>query len=213
MTQYTKNSWSDFRLGLISLLTVTILIAGLVFAGGNKGLLFKQTVLLNALLPDVGGLKRGCAVTMAGMTVGKVNRVDFASKDPAKPIEVLMEVRSDLRKRIKTDSVPTVRTQGMLGDRYIDISVGSTESPELPAGGILKGKPASDFDLTLHETHKVLNETQKLLSAVNAKEGTMGQMIYNAQLYDTLVHVTEDLNDLVRDLKANPKKYLKFSVF
>src|SRR3990167_9405749 len=119
-----RKVWSDLRVGLISLISIVILIAGVTFTGGNKGLLLRKTSIVKAWLFDVGGLKTGCSVTMNGMIVGKVNDIAFVTDSVKSQIEVTMEVRSDFKDRIKSDSVPTVRTQGLLGDRYIDISVG-----------------------------------------------------------------------------------------
>ena len=204
---------SDFRVGVLTLMGVVLLVLGITFAGGDKGLLFKKTSVLKARLTDVGGLKKGSSVTMNGMVVGKVANITFSNGAEGNQIEVTMEVRSDVRSRIKKDSVPSVRTQGMLGDRYIDIPPGSENAEPLPEGELLKGASATDFDKTLNQALDVLNETEKMLSAVNAKEGTAGQLVYDPQLYNHLIDITAELNDVIKDFKKNPRRYIKFSVW
>lgn len=217
--------WSDFRIGLITFIGLAFLAMAITFAGGDKGLLFQKVTLVKARLSDVGGLKRGASVTMNGMVVGKVNRITFidvpngnevqSGNDscPLCQIEVTMEIKTDMRKRIRIDSVPAVRTQGMLGDRYIDIPPGSPEKEMLPEGKVLTGASASDFDKTLNQTIAVLNETEKLLSAINKQQGTAGKLLYDEGFYNQLMDISVELDGLVKDFKKNPRRYIKFSVF
>lgn len=206
MARYDQlKAWSDFRVGLITFVTVVLLIVGVTLTGGDKGIFFQKTSFLKAHLLDVGGLKKGSSVTIGGMTVGRVTDIRFVS-NPGDLIEVVFQVRSDVRSRIKRDSICSVRTQGMLGDRYLDVSVGTKEAPPLPDGEILSGNPTSDFDATLRQASDVLGETEKVLSAVNRKEGTVGQFFYDGEFY-------RELTELIKDFKKHPRKYIKFSLF
>ena len=101
----------------------------------------------------------------------------------------------------------------MLGDRYIDIPPGSETAPVLAEGGILVGAATSDFDKTLTQTISVLNETEKLLSAINKQEGTAGKLLYDQAFYNHLLDISGELDGLVKDFKKNPRRYIKFSVF
>ena len=223
MAQYEQDqAWSNLRIGIITFTGLVFLVLGITFAGGDKGLLFKQTSTVKARLSDVGGLKKGGSVTMNGMVIGKVAGIAFTDGQDGKEaapesgknqIEVTMEIRSDLRNRIKTDSVPAVRTQGMLGDRYIDIPPGTDEAGVLPEGKVLIGAAAGDFDKTLKQAMDVMGETQKLLSAINAQRGTAGKLLYDEQFYNHLLDITNELNELLKDFKKNPRRYIKFSLF
>ena len=205
--------WSDLRVGIITFLALFVLVMGVTYAGGDKGLLFKKTSTVKALLANAGGLKKGSSVMMSGMTVGKVTDTIFVGRSQESQIEVTMEVKSDIRNWIKTDSIPSIHTQGMLGDRYIDISMGSNDAPPLPEGQPLIGKAATDFDDTLREAVGVLKEMEKLLTAVNQKEGTVGQLVYDQQFYTRVLDITSELDDLIKDFKKNPRRYVKLSVF
>lgn len=52
-----------------------------------------------------------------------------------------------------------------------------------------------------------------LLESINQSQGTIGLLVNDRQLYDSLTRVTSDLSLLIEDVKAHPKRYLKFSVF
>jgi len=208
-----KHLGSDIRVGLVTFTAIGLLVAGIILAGGDKGLFLRETVEVKARLSDVGGLKRGSSVSMSGMVIGKVTDIEFLKNEEVNPIEVTMELRADVRESVQAHAVPTVRTQGMMGDRYIDIPIPTVAGPILPDRGVLIGQAATDFDETLREALSVLREAKKLFQAINNQQGTIGELFYDEALYKNLVTMTEELNELVRDFKAKPKKYVKLSIF
>ncbi len=207
-----EKAWSNFRVGLIGFIALSLLVIGITLAGGDKGLLFQKTAVLKAELVDVSGLKKGSSITMSGMTIGKLTDIAFVNDLEKNRMEVTMLVRFNARKLIKVDSIPSVRTQGMMGDRFIDISRGGHESEVLPDDGFLIGSETSDFDETLHQASAVLNETHKVLNAVNQQQGTVGQLFYDEKFYAKLVEITDQVNELIKDFKQHPRKYIKFSL-
>ena len=205
--------FSDMRVGIVSFFSLILLITGVLFAGGDKGVLFQQTIPLRARINDVSGLKKGSTVTMGGMNIGKVTNVSLLPGEQESLIEVFMQIRSDVRSRVKSDSKPSIRTQGMLGDRYIEITPGSKEAAELVEGQPLIGSCTSNFDDTLSQARATLGESTKMLEAINKQQGTLGQFVYDQEFYKKLNEITSETNDLIKDFKKNPRRYIKFSIF
>lgn len=204
---------SDMRVGIVTFISLILLISGVLFAGGDKGLLFQETVLLKAQINDISGLKKGSTVTMGGMNIGKVTNVSLLHSEEENLIEVLMQIRGDVRARVKSDSKPSIRTQGMLGDRYIEITPGSKDAEELPEGHPLMGTCTSNFDDTLSQARATLAESTKMLEAINKQQGTLGQFVYDQEFYQKLNDITGETNELIKDFKKNPRRYIKFSLF
>jgi phospholipid/cholesterol/gamma-HCH transport system substrate-binding protein len=71
----------------------------------------------------------------------------------------------------------------------------------------------SNLDQTVTQLNSNLKNLQIILSKVNNGEGSMGALINDKQLYDNLTASTANLNRLMIDLKANPKRYVSFSIF
>lgn len=210
---HENQAGADFRVGLMSFAAICFIVLGITFAGGDKGLLFAKTSLLRAHLDDVGGLKKGSSVTIGGMPIGKVVDIFLLEKDGKSKIEVLMNVRQDFKARIKKDAVPTIKTQGMLGDRYIEIAEGSLESAAVEDDDVLQGTGSADFDKTLQQANDTLAETTRLLAAINHQEGTAGQLIYSDTLHKNLAELTDEMEGVLEDFKKNPRRYIKLSVF
>lgn len=71
----------------------------------------------------------------------------------------------------------------------------------------------ADIAQTITQTNKTLVNLQSLLDKVNTGQGSLGLLINDKQLYTNLTHATDNLDKLMIDLKANPKRYINFSVF
>lgn len=66
---------------------------------------------------------------------------------------------------------------------------------------------------TLAQAHATLEQTSGVLKKINAGEGSLGLLLNDNQLYQNLNKTAADLDSLVVDLKANPKRYVHFSLF
>lgn len=66
---------------------------------------------------------------------------------------------------------------------------------------------------TLAQVNKAVADVDSVLIRINRGEGTVGQLLNNDKLYQEVEKAARDLNLLLEDIKANPKKYVKVSVF
>jgi len=72
---------------------------------------------------------------------------------------------------------------------------------------------ASDIPQTLRDAQVAMENLKLISEKLNSGEGTMGQILNNDTLYFNLQQSTENLNKLLEDMRLNPKRYVKFSVF
>lgn len=66
---------------------------------------------------------------------------------------------------------------------------------------------------TLHNINTTMNEVAGITEKINKGEGTLGMLVNNDSLYIKLEKTSHDLDLLLEDIRLNPKKYVKFSVF
>ncbi|MDQ3050351.1 MAG: MlaD family protein [Bacteroidota bacterium] len=71
----------------------------------------------------------------------------------------------------------------------------------------------SNLTSTINNANYTLKETSQIMEKINKGEGTMGMLINNDSLYNALERSASDLDKLLIDLKANPKRYVHISVF
>src|SRR6185436_6196502 len=93
------------------------------------------------------GLQRGAPVSLSGLPIGSVDALHFASDPGAKHIEVTVEVDSEVASRIRTDTRATIRTLGLLGDKYIEIVPGDDpDADAIPTGGLIPSVDPMDYE-------------------------------------------------------------------
>ena len=103
-------------------------ILGMVFLGLRvSGVGFgvpQDTFTLQANFANIGGLKSGSRVAMAGVTVGRVSDVSLDTE--WLDARVTMELDDSLEGKISRDSTASILTSGLLGEQYVGLSVGET---------------------------------------------------------------------------------------
>lgn len=107
--------------------------------------MFSKHEELRASFKDVAGLSRGSPVRMGGVDIGRVVDLGYGEKAEDDTIYVHMSIVADEARRIKKDSLATVEGKGLLGDKMIVITVGSTASPTLAPGEMVKTKESQDL--------------------------------------------------------------------
>jgi phospholipid/cholesterol/gamma-HCH transport system substrate-binding protein len=71
----------------------------------------------------------------------------------------------------------------------------------------------ADIPGTFNRANKTLDDLDEILAAINRGEGTLGMLMHNDTLYIELTKSAEELNKLLEDIRLNPKRYVKFSLF
>ena len=100
----------------------------------------EKTYSVQANFANVSGLKRGAIVEMAGVNVGKVSNISLGENDQA---QVQLQINNGVK--VTDDAIVSIKTQGIIGDKYIKISQGGSE--ELLADGGVISETESAVDL------------------------------------------------------------------
>jgi hypothetical protein len=132
-----------FRLGLFIVATLLILAAG-VFLIGEKRFLFRRTYRLKAEFQNVVGLNNGADVRVGGIHLGTVKYISLPN-GPSGKLTVVMDMATSTENIIRQNSVATIKTEGLLGDKYVEISFGSEKAPAIESGDTIKGETPVDF--------------------------------------------------------------------
>ena len=109
---------------------------------GDINLFGSSTYTVMAEFGSVSGLKPGAIVEIAGVKVGKVADIDL---DPQK-YEARVTLDIDRKVTLQEDSIASIRTAGIIGDRYVDISPGGSEKLIAPGGRIRETESAINLE-------------------------------------------------------------------
>ena len=156
----------------ISILLIVAMVT--VFMLNKENPLFSSKVLIKTEVKSAQSLKDGAAVQLRGIKVGSIQLIEFKNLET---LVITLGVSEKYREWIKKDSVITFKTQGVLGDKFMEISGGSPESPVVNDGDMLITDESSQIDhfITKGEdlvvvAGSILTKLDKLLSNVEAKK-------------------------------------------
>jgi phospholipid/cholesterol/gamma-HCH transport system substrate-binding protein len=202
------------RLGIFIVATLAILVTG-VFIIGGKRYLFSSTYRLKAQFADVVGLDAGGDVRVGGVHVGTVRDIVLPHK-PGDKVTVVMDLDNSTHEIIKQDSVATIETEGLLGNQYLAISIGSAGTANVRDGEVIASHPPLEMADLLQKTSVILDSSQQAiqnatratanLNSISAKidrgQGTVGALVNDKKLYNNLAQTTSTLNDTMISAQA-----------
>jgi phospholipid/cholesterol/gamma-HCH transport system substrate-binding protein len=179
----------EIKVGLTIFVGMAILIAAVLYVGENRGVL-QDRYRLHCLMSRVNGLQTGAPVRLAGVRVGSVTRVEFSEEPQDRKIEVVLEIDEKVKPRIRKDSRAHIGTMGLLGDKYVGITMGTTNAPILEEGELLESSDPIDIEKLIEDGADVFGELYKtsqtltdITDKVNQGQGTLGLLVNDPRLY------------------------------
>jgi phospholipid/cholesterol/gamma-HCH transport system substrate-binding protein len=203
------------RVGVTVVVALAVIMAG-TFLIGREQRFWERKQSYEIRFTRINGLRVGSPVSLTGVDIGSVQDVSFPSDPNASYISIGVRVSGRAAARIREDSTARIRTIGLLGDKYIEISAGSPQSPMLPQGSIIPSVDPIDYEALLGESGDIItnivettNSLRNVLAAIENGEGLLGQMVKNreqgattlADLQKTVAHVESTAAALERMAK------------
>ncbi len=156
MTPAEREKRVIIRAGLF--IALGLALAGVVvFIIGKERRLFEDENSYIGAFDNVDGLALDAPVRLGGLTVGKVAKVTFADDLGDKRILVRMEISRRYAERIRADSVARVVGRGVLGDKAIDVSLGTPNEAIVENGGELKTGVSGDISSLLKAASEIID--------------------------------------------------------
>ena len=162
-----KQKSAQIRVGIFVFFTLVTFMAA-IFLLGSRTQYFQPQYTLKAVFSNVGYLLEGAGVYLAGVQVGRVGEIRFFEDIAAQKVLVALKVAQHYQERIRQDSVAVITSSGLLGDKYIDITLGSESEPELLDGMFIRTQEPADYGQLIRQGEEVLKNTIAITSALGA---------------------------------------------
>jgi phospholipid/cholesterol/gamma-HCH transport system substrate-binding protein len=203
------------RLGVFVVASLLLFGTG-IFWIGNMRFLFSRTWRLNADFDNVAGLSNGAEVRVAGIHRGSVRNVTLPRR-PTGKVHVEMDLDGDTRNVIKKDSKAAIKSEGLVGDRYVEISFGSDGAEAVDKGGTISSEPPLQISDLMRKADGILDYTQGAMQAIddtsrdlraisakiNSGQGTVGALINDRDIYQHAAQAASTLQEDMEALKHN----------
>ncbi len=197
-------SWSQIRVGLAVVAALAVLAVAIFFIGESAAI-FGERYHLTTLMPSANGLIEGASVKLAGQDVGKVETIEFIPIEgrarPDQVLKITMSINTAVQEQIRGDSEARVRTQGLLGDKIVDLTPGTPDSPPLQPGDTVPSAIAVDYEQMLASAAELVDDLSLMLRNMRtiadnllAGQGTAGRMLMDTALYVELLTTSRSMN-------------------
>jgi phospholipid/cholesterol/gamma-HCH transport system substrate-binding protein len=153
--------------GIFIIAGVTLFALG-IFLVGSRHEAFSRHVLLYTEFADLDGIAKGSKVQVAGMDAGQVTKIDVPNS-PSGHFRVQMRVNEQLHGLVRTDSVVTVDTEGVVGDTFLTIHSGSPNAAIAQPDSVLQSKPPVSMSDLLTHGLGIMNDADATIKQVGGK--------------------------------------------
>jgi len=133
-----------------------LLFAIALFMIGERQMLFVRQFEIYTEFSRLSGLQEGSPVQVSGMAAGEVAEI-LLPKSPTQRFRVRLRVRADLHPLVRTDSVASIRTEGLVGGQFLMITAGSDRAPEAPENSTIPSREPFDIADLLEQANRTVN--------------------------------------------------------
>ena len=214
---------AQLRVGLMVLGAAVVLMMAL-FLIGRENRIFASKNRYTFTAASVAGLNEGNPVRLNGVTAGIVEKITLPADVHEQLLTIRISIERQYEERIRQDSTARIRTLGLLGDKYVDVTSGSPKAAMIPPGGAIPTAPDTDVDKLIASGGDVVDNMvrmsyslSRILERVDRGEGLVGELtsqgseklsdrldatLASAQrVMDAVEHGNGPLGRLVRDEK------------
>ena len=136
-----KESGFTWKLGMFVVIGLVLFTGTIYFVGKQKNL-FGSTFKLKAQFKTVSGLKEGTNVRFSGINVGTVDAIELVTDTS---VLVVLVIKKDVQKFIKTDAIASIGSDGLMGDKVLTISPGNSNAGTVGNNALISSKSAVEM--------------------------------------------------------------------
>lgn len=182
--------------GLFVLASLAVFAAVVLTLSAESGLLQPRYTLV-ARFENVEGLLPGAPVHLAGKRVGRVAAVEIEPRpDPARPVRVELQVDRAVSSLLRSDSVATIGTLGLLGDKYVSLSIGTEPARVLRPGEEIPTVTPLNLEAVAQRGAEALDNVAELAEHVNTVVRRLDQELAQVQLAESFAALESILHEV-----------------
>ncbi len=198
-----------FRVGIVVLVALVASMAG-IFMVGQRANLWKKKLPYVTRFESASGLVAGNNVRLSGVNVGNVIEVVLTADPADRTVRVVYDVDRRAAPRLRKGTRASIKTIGLLGDKYIELEGGKMDEPEVPVEGEIPAAPGGGIDKLLEgggdllpDLSAIASSLKNILGRTEKGEGFLGAITTNS---DESKRLGNNLNESLHSLNSMLKK-------
>ena len=191
----------QFKIGLFVLISILIFVFGIFTISGDSKL-FEKKYLVRTKFNNTAGLLPGAYVRLSGVQIGTVSGIQFPENSDSNSIEVHLTVNKEGFGRITTTSKATVRTEGLLGAKYIEVIRDEAEAGEIMEPGVKLKDGEYIESFTPPELQEIIGQSEEFLSNLTRISRNLDSIVEAFANEENIANIEESLASLRQSISA-----------
>jgi phospholipid/cholesterol/gamma-HCH transport system substrate-binding protein len=196
--------WGELRLGILIFVAMVLFLWASIQGGSS---LFKKQYTLHSRFPHVQGVVSGAPIWFQGVEVGTVKRLDFVPVGDSSQVDIVIKVGERVWPMIHRDSRVRIQALNVFGEKFIEITPGSTRSPHVADGDTLASEKPIDLTEVMARGEGIvdtlsatMNDLRYMLAKVRRGEGSLGKLASSDEIYNSLNRTIRSAESLTAHL-------------
>ncbi len=206
ITAMLKKSTYIWKLGMFVIIGMILFMVGIYIIGSNKNL-FGETFHLKANFNNVSGLKVGNNVRFSGINIGSVKAIEFVSDTS---VVVLVVIKEEVQKYIKTDAMASIGSDGLMGDKVLTISPGSKSRVIVKNNATIASTKAIEMEdimqsvkVSVDNAQVITYELAEFTSKMNNENSMLSKLVNDDKMGKSLDATLINMQNATKGLNEN----------
>jgi phospholipid/cholesterol/gamma-HCH transport system substrate-binding protein len=202
-----KDTGSNWKLGMFVIVGLILFVFTIYFIGKQQNL-FGSTFYLKSKFKTVSGLSVGNNVRFSGINVGTVDQIELLTDSS---VVVVLKIEKEVQKFIKTDAMASIGSDGLMGDKVLTVSPGSSSNKIIKDNDYIASKSAVEMEdlmnsikITLDNAGIITAQLAQFTYSMNNGDGTLSKLMNDKEFANSL-------KSTLANLEVTTKEFSRFT--
>ena len=195
-----------WKLGLFAITILVVAICAIYYIGKQKNK-FGSVIRIGAIFKNVSGLKAGSNVRFGGIDVGTVDGIRLITDTS---VQVDMIIHADVQKFIGKDAQASIGSDGLMGDKVVVISPGTSGQAPVAESGILQAQVPIETDqilaslkVSVDNAAIITTNLADITNRISHGKGALGKLLHDTTLSSNISSTMKNLKQSSEGLNEN----------
>jgi phospholipid/cholesterol/gamma-HCH transport system substrate-binding protein len=199
-------SKTELKIGIFVAVGLALSLFAIMTLDGGINSLMGSSKKVKVRFEEVSGLVPGAFVQFNGIRVGTVDDINFHNQN-TESVVVVLDIENGYADLVKTDTSASMSTLGVLGDKYIELSGGSKESPPVQEGRFIQADSSGGLEKFMSGGDQVLNNLVRITSNLNRILENFDKKERSSRIAESLADSSEKMSKLLTSLEKNTNNF------
>lgn len=190
----------EMQAGIFIFIGLAVIMITILMMGGGQGI-FEKSFRVHVEVSDTAGLSKGGVVRSGGVKIGQVDEIRFS--DNYENVRITLKINESYHQRLREDSLVRFQTQGVLGDKYIEVIGGTSDKPVIADGATIGTEQSKDLSAVFAEGSNALSLLKDNLANLKVLTSSMAKSNQMDKIMHDMAETSANLKEITKQVKTS----------